>query len=208
MTVSRKQRLTRQEQKARTRQQILASGERVFRRNGFHKATVEMITADAGYTKGAFYANFSSKEDLFFILLAPRLEARGRAIGKLVESEEIYDDASEAAHRLITYMADDPDWQRAFLEFLVRLSIDARFGARLQEVRQPICQALAHLAQMRWGLSPTEANVVATTVWVVSIGSAMEALQSGPEAASTALQLALQSLLNHLSRPEQGAERR
>lgn len=208
MAASGPRRLTRQERKERTRQQLLASGERVFRREGFHGATVEMIAAEAGYTKGAFYANFASKEDLFFTLLAPRLRARGRAIDKLVDAEEIYDDASEAATQLITYMADDPDWQRAFLDFLVRLSIDARLSARFQEVRQPIRQALAHLAQIRWGLSPAEADVVATTVLVVSIGSAVESLYSGPEAVSAALQLALQSLLNHLSRADQCPEGR
>lgn len=202
MAASGPRRLTRQERKERTRQQLLASGERVFRRKGFHEATVEMIAAEAGYTKGAFYANFSSKEDLFLTLLAPRLEARARAIDKLVDSEEIYDDASEAASQLMAYIADDPGWQRAFLDFLVHLSLDARSRVRFREVREPIRQALAHLAQIRWGLSPAEADVVASTVLVVSIGSAMESLHSGPEAVSAALQLALQSLLNHLSRAD------
>jgi AcrR family transcriptional regulator len=52
-----------------TRRKLLAAAERIFARDGFEAARLEDIAAGAGYTRGAFYANFQSKEDIFFELL-------------------------------------------------------------------------------------------------------------------------------------------
>jgi AcrR family transcriptional regulator len=52
-----------------TRQKLLAAAERIFARDGFEAARLEDIAAGAGYTRGAFYANFGGKEEIFFALL-------------------------------------------------------------------------------------------------------------------------------------------
>src|ERR1700674_591968 len=52
-----------------TRQKLLAAAERIFARDGFEAARLEDIAAGAGYTRGAFYANFEDKEEIFFALL-------------------------------------------------------------------------------------------------------------------------------------------
>ena len=52
-----------------TRARLIQSAEKVFARDGFEAAKLEEIAADAGYTRGAVYANFDSKEDLFLALL-------------------------------------------------------------------------------------------------------------------------------------------
>lgn len=210
MTTGQKRRLTRVEQKAMTRQEILAAGEQVFRRQGFHRATVEMIAAEAGYTKGAFYANFSSKEDLFLTLVEPRLQARSRTIDKLQASKDIYKDVTDVSRDFMAYIGDQPDWQRAFLEFIVFASSEPHLRDRLEQVQQPLRHALANVAEDRWELSRADADIVATTVWAISIGAAIESLQSGSAAAVAALQLGLESLLDHLARqllessPERG----
>lgn len=49
-----------------TRRKLLAAAERIFARTGFEAARIEDIAATAGYTRGAFYANFGSKEEIFF----------------------------------------------------------------------------------------------------------------------------------------------
>ena len=57
---------TRAERKARTREQLVSSAERLFKRDGFHASSVDAVADDAGYTKGAVYSNFAGKEELFF----------------------------------------------------------------------------------------------------------------------------------------------
>src|SRR6516164_38206 len=66
----------RQERTEITRARLIQSAEKVFARDGFEAAKLEEIAADAGYTRGAFYANFDSKEDLFFALLEREVETR------------------------------------------------------------------------------------------------------------------------------------
>src|ERR1700719_3692348 len=51
-----------------TRRKLLDAAKRIFAQNGFEAARLEDIAAGAGYTRGAFYANFKSKEDIFFAL--------------------------------------------------------------------------------------------------------------------------------------------
>jgi AcrR family transcriptional regulator len=47
-----------------TRDRVLEAASEVFAERGFHGATVEDICERAGFTRGAFYSNFSSKDDL------------------------------------------------------------------------------------------------------------------------------------------------
>jgi len=58
-------RLTRQESRALTREKLLAAAGKVFAREGLGGASIDRIVDEAGYTKGAFYSNFTSKEDIF-----------------------------------------------------------------------------------------------------------------------------------------------
>jgi AcrR family transcriptional regulator len=66
-------RLTRADRQAQTRQELLDAAARVFVDKGFVGSSVEAIAAEAGYTRGAFYSNFRSKEELFAELLQQRV---------------------------------------------------------------------------------------------------------------------------------------
>ena len=64
-----KQRLTRQESRLETRTRLLESAAELFARGGYEGASVDLIAESAGYSKGAFYSNFGSKEAIFLELL-------------------------------------------------------------------------------------------------------------------------------------------
>ncbi len=66
-------RLTRPERKAKTRNELLDAAAAVFARRGYQAATLDEVAEAAGYTKGAVYSNFDSKEDLFFALVDRRI---------------------------------------------------------------------------------------------------------------------------------------
>jgi AcrR family transcriptional regulator len=66
-------RLSRVEKQAETRRLLLEAAEDVFRRRGFAGSTVEEITEQAGFSRGAFYSNFESREQLFIELLHNRV---------------------------------------------------------------------------------------------------------------------------------------
>jgi AcrR family transcriptional regulator len=66
-------RLSRKEKQAETRGRLLDAAERVFLRRGLQGSSVEEIAAEAGFTRGAFYSNFESKDELFVELLQDRV---------------------------------------------------------------------------------------------------------------------------------------
>lgn len=63
-----------------TRRRLLDAAKRIFAQDGFEAARLEDIAAGAGYTRGAFYANFESKEDIFFDLLEEWVNERIESI--------------------------------------------------------------------------------------------------------------------------------
>ena len=64
-----RKRLTREESKAKTRQELLRAANRLFLRNGYVATSLANIAEEAALTKGAVYSNFESKEDLFLAML-------------------------------------------------------------------------------------------------------------------------------------------
>lgn len=78
---------SRQEERTQaTCRKLLDAAKRIFVRDGFEAARLEDIAAQAGYTRGAFYANFKSKEDIFFALfeewVRERIESVTTAMGR------------------------------------------------------------------------------------------------------------------------------
>ena len=67
-----RKRLTREESKELTRLRLIEAAERLFIRRGFDDASVEEISEMAGYSRGAFYSNFDSKEQVFLAVIDRR----------------------------------------------------------------------------------------------------------------------------------------
>lgn len=59
-----------------TRTRLLDAAIEVFAEEGVHSASVEAICQRADFTRGAFYSNFSSKEELFLAVLDRELSSR------------------------------------------------------------------------------------------------------------------------------------
>jgi AcrR family transcriptional regulator len=93
-----KRRLTREESKARTRQELLRAAQRLFLRNGFVATSLSDIAEEAGLTKGAVYSNFESKEDLFLALLAGDGERRYATHEELAPSADAWADKLAGVH--------------------------------------------------------------------------------------------------------------
>ena len=55
-------RLSRTQQQAITRERLLEAAQEVFSRLGYGGASVDLIAAEAGYSKGAIYSSFPDKE--------------------------------------------------------------------------------------------------------------------------------------------------
>lgn len=78
---------TQSDRTAATRKKLISAAARIFARDGFEAARLEEIAAAAGYTRGALYANFKDKEDLFFALLEDWIGDRVSELDELLRKE-------------------------------------------------------------------------------------------------------------------------
>jgi AcrR family transcriptional regulator len=115
----------RSERRARTRAQLLEAAARVYARRGFESATLDEVAEEAGFTKGAVYDHFGSKEKLLFALLDEHLS------GQIAEQIALFDPTVETAERprvgadrWMRELDDDPDSFRLFIEAWVRSQRD------------------------------------------------------------------------------------
>jgi AcrR family transcriptional regulator len=124
--------LTRKAKQARTRARLMRSAGKLFCRQGLEQASVDEIARDAGYTKGAFYSNFKSKEELFLAMLDEKFGAEIERIESGLRTDESPDEAARhMGEDLIRYLRSDPEWERLQLEFLA-------YAARNDEFRQEL----------------------------------------------------------------------
>jgi AcrR family transcriptional regulator len=134
-------RLTRAEKKAETRSRLLESAATVFARRGMQQASIDEVAEHAGFTKGAVYAHFESKEDLFLAMLDDRFAMHVDAMDQLLASDaEPEDQARVGAANFIELIASDPEWERLFFEF-------SAYAARNENFRQELVARRRHLQE-------------------------------------------------------------
>lgn len=63
--------------KQKTRKRILRAASRLFKARGFDNVTIDQVMAEAGLTRGGFYAHFRNKEDLFVATVGTGLDLEG-----------------------------------------------------------------------------------------------------------------------------------
>lgn len=171
--------LTRKELKERTRRRLMRSAAAVFARRGMHQASIDEVAADAGYTKGAFYANFHSKEQLFLEMLDERFALRLREIEERSNNEsEVEEQARAAGEDFGRYLAGDPDWQRLFFEFVAHAIRDQSFRAELvarySGLRGGIAQIFKRRGEELGKDLPLAPEAVAMMTFAMANGLALE----------------------------------
>jgi AcrR family transcriptional regulator len=123
-------RLSREESRLQTRTHLLAAAKRLFVERGFGATSLRDIAAEAGYTQGAFYSNFASKEELFVELMRERSKTQvtdiARALGDPSASAEAILNALD--HWAQTLDAE-PEWSVLGVEFKLQGHRNPAFAA-------------------------------------------------------------------------------
>ena len=127
-----RRRLTRKEQQAHTRSRLIHAAGTVFARRGMHRASIDDVAEEAGFTKGAFYANFASKEQLFLAMLEEHFAARLAELERTTRTEETPEEqARKAGEDFGRAIAAEPEWQKLFFEFTAHAGRDEPFRREL-----------------------------------------------------------------------------
>jgi AcrR family transcriptional regulator len=125
-------RLSRKEKQARTRSSLMRSAAHIFCKRGLEGASIDEVAEDAGYTKGAFYANFRSKQELFLAMLDDRFEQRiEEADRAFAEEGSPPEQARQAAGDYARAFRADPGAERLFFEFASHALRDEDFRQEL-----------------------------------------------------------------------------
>jgi AcrR family transcriptional regulator len=174
-------RLTRAESQARTRQALLDAAGEVFAERGLQRTSVEAIAERAGYTRGAFYSNFASKEELFADLLQSTVYRAYREMGEAqLEGEEPIPTSRETAETLAKIQAHpDGRWMfRLWLELLLEAGRDEKMRALAVEFwrtnRELIAKVIEKRFQQQGHESPLPPTTMASALIAMDIGLAIQ----------------------------------
>jgi AcrR family transcriptional regulator len=139
-------RLSRSERKAATREALVDAGHAVFLRDGFHGASLDRVAAEAGFTKGAVYAHFATKADLFLAILERRVDQRVVAQETAGEGARDFEAmVDQATEQWGTVMREDAAWTLLLLEFWVHAARDPELRARVAEQHRRTHDSIARL---------------------------------------------------------------
>ena len=139
-----------QQKTEHTRRKLLEAGSRVFARDGFEAARIEDIAAAAGHTRGAFYANFETKEDLFLVLLEEQAVKRVAELHAVLERSKSQQEALKTLRGFYLKRANDPRWVMLTLEFKLFALRHGRLRAKLAAAHRRIRTSMHYDAITRF----------------------------------------------------------
>jgi AcrR family transcriptional regulator len=144
------ERLTPERRRELTRSALIEAAADVFARRGFDGASLEEIADAAGFTRGAIYSNFGSKDDLMLAVVERYNQSlvdsfsQSLAEGRDTSKEEMTVSAAALWRDIIRR---DPNLSALNLEFRVRALRDPEFRARFLELQHQNTERIALLIE-------------------------------------------------------------
>lgn len=160
------------------RTRVLEAAAGVVAERGFAGATLDQVAASAGFTKGAVYSNFGSKDELFLALLEAQIARRVATVESALRSAPDLPAALAAAGSELARV--DPAAQLLQVEFWQRAVRDPevrnRFVRFRREVRARIADVVREVLRERPVTPGWDAESLALVVVALAQGLALEAL--------------------------------
>jgi AcrR family transcriptional regulator len=175
------ERLSRAERRARTRDDLVDAAERLFSANGCHATSVDAVADAAGYTKGAVYSNFASKEDLFLAVYARQADQAVAAIEReLAKAPDPITGIETLARARVEQRGRADGWLAVFFEFWAHVlrhpELRERFAAIHKRVNEPLAAAAGQVAAEH-GVEPEQPVArMATAYYAMQLGLQLERL--------------------------------
>ncbi|MGC2111664.1 MAG: TetR family transcriptional regulator [Candidatus Korobacteraceae bacterium] len=186
-----------------TRSRLIQAAEKIFARDGFEAARLEEIAVEAGYTRGAFYANFKSKEDLFLALLEREISSRIDAVETRINQFREPEGRLRAFREFFLTVSQDRRWSLLALEFKL-------FAVRHPEVKTRLAALNRRLVGSRVGIFqeimeesgrklPASASAVARSLSAVANALTLEHMLDRTVISEEALQKILANYFDSLT---------
>ncbi|WP_407109844.1 TetR/AcrR family transcriptional regulator [Streptomyces sp. DSM 116494] len=127
----------------RTRANLLEAAFTVFAGKGFGHVSIEEVCEAAGYTRGAFYSNFTGLDELFFALYTERAELIAEQVSGAFALDGPDLDVTAAVDRVTDVLLLDHDWLLVKTDFLVHAARDPEVARSLLEHRARLRRTIA-----------------------------------------------------------------
>jgi len=173
-------RLTREESREQTRERLLDAAQTMFIRKGFIGASVEDIALAAGYTRGAFYSNFSGKAELFVELLRRDHEEMQAGLHAIVAAPAPREEMEASVLAYYSRLPRDNEtfvlWAEAKLLATRDADFNARFGAFLNEKREELKAYIEEFSARAGTPLPMDAEILVVGLIALCDGAQLLAM--------------------------------
>ncbi|MFD9094520.1 TetR/AcrR family transcriptional regulator [Streptomyces collinus] len=129
--------------RARTRANLLDAAFAVFAAKGFGRVSIEEVCEAAGYSRGAFYSNFATLDELFFALYRDRADLIAAQVADALAQDGPGLDVQAAVERVTEVLLLDVDWLLVKTDFLVHAARDPAVAQALLDHRARLRAAVA-----------------------------------------------------------------
>ena len=161
---------------AETRAKLLAAASQLFTEQGFENTQLEQVAARAGYTRGAIYAHYASKEELFLELLRERIDGPFAQLRVALESEPSTAKRLEKFRKWISNQITDPTWAILTLEFKLYALRRPSARAKLQGMYDLLCESNGQeFAELLFGERLFKSNALNARRRLALLGAALGA---------------------------------
>lgn len=146
----------------RTRAALMDAAQQVFSEHGLAGATIDQVTQAAGFTRGAFYSNFASKEELMLAAMDRERQRATAAMSGFIEQFDTEQNVSigeltATLVEVLTIGSADRSWQLARMEALpisMRHPELAAHQVRIRTQAQQDARQLVELGLQRLARTP------------------------------------------------------
>ena len=148
-------------------------------RSGFERATLDEIAREAGFSKGAFYVHFESKDDLFWAMLEERISHQQEAFRQAVDYSKSMDyNVRMILSAVFGLLGDDALWGSLFMEFHAHAGrneqVRRRLGSMYEGWRQLIVDILSVSRETGRMRSDADLELMATVLVAAVEGSIIQ----------------------------------
>lgn len=121
-----------------TRDLLLSAAEQVFARVGYERAQVEEIAEAAGFSKGALYAHFKSKEELFLGLYETKTASYVAKLRNVLDSAPTREGKIDEFRSFYIDLSKEKDWALITLEVKLFIRRHPEVKERLRQIDEHV----------------------------------------------------------------------
>lgn len=203
-------RLSREESRERTRELLRGAAAVSFARHGFEGASVDQISEEAGFSRGAFYSNFADKEAIFLDLLTRHLDQEIDGIKHVAAESRSLDELIGVLTASYRDLGQQPDWCLLSSEFQLYATRVGRADSEFSRVYEGYRDRLSILLEdafRRFDLrGELSARQLASALIGLTQGLALERAASKMALPMEVTGMAIRALLSGALRPSRRSD--